>query len=68
MDCQTIECGAIVTERKASAIARLLSRMVAAWRRPRRNRLDIDEMSDWMKRDLGFLDGRGPKPRPERYR
>ena len=47
-----------------------LSRFTGLWRRARAsgNRLDIDAMSDWMKRDLGFLDGRGPKPRPERYR
>ncbi|WP_438752589.1 hypothetical protein [Pararhizobium sp. O133] len=31
-----------------------------AWTQPRYPRLDLEVMSDYMKRDMGFLDGRDP--------
>lgn len=34
----------------------------------RHPRLDLDESSDFLKRDLGFLDGRTPYREDERFR
>ena len=49
-------------ELRTGFVARGLERFVGLWRRRGPgNRLDVDAMPDYMKRDLGFLDGREPR-------
>jgi hypothetical protein len=51
------------SENTQSASARLLALAGGALRRVLRPepRLDLETMPDHMKRDIGFLDGRGPR-------
>ncbi len=59
MDCQAIEKYEVrspnVIERVRHAVSRGFTLM-----RPGYPKLDLEVMSDYMKRDMGFLDGRDP--------
>lgn len=59
MDCQAIEKYEVRSpswfERVACSVRNGLARL-----RPGYPRLDLEVMSDYMKRDMGFLDGRDP--------
>ncbi|WP_131821012.1 hypothetical protein [Ensifer sp. LCM 4579] len=60
MTCDALER----TEGKALLTRELMSRLASGMRalmRQRYPRLDIGAMSDHMKRDMGFMDGRPPR-------
>ena len=65
MDCLAVERPGVAQPSVPRRLMRLLSGLLAAVRR--RNRLiDPHELPDHLKRDMGFLDGRDPRPE-ERY-
>jgi len=53
---------------RQSARSGLLGRVIGLLRNPggNRSKLDLETTSDSLKRDLGFLDGRGPR-REDRF-
>ena len=61
MDCQAIEK---YTVPQVSWFDRVLKAVAdsLAVRRPEHPRLDLEMMSDYIKRDLGYMDGRAPHP------
>jgi hypothetical protein len=58
MDCQTTEMPDETT--RLEWLRRLVGLPLEVLR-SRRPKLDLEVMSDYMKRDLGFLDGRDPR-------
>ncbi|WFU07840.1 hypothetical protein QA646_10960 [Rhizobium sp. CB3090] len=64
MDCYAVE----QTNARPSALARVLETaaqiFIRGWEPS--PRLDLDEMPDRLKRDLGFLDGREPRYEDDR--
>jgi hypothetical protein len=60
MTCDALES----TETKSFSSRELISRLASGLRalvRPRYPRLDVGVVSDHMKRDMGFMDGRAPR-------
>jgi hypothetical protein len=67
MDCYAI---GQMNATRPSVLARTLGVLAQVFARSTRPspRLDLDEMPDRLKRDLGFLDGRGPRYEDDRMR
>jgi hypothetical protein len=60
MDCQTIERYEPMSCKRSEGWLSLLARLLYGFQ-PRYPNLDLDVTSEYMKRDLGFLDGRDPR-------
>lgn len=57
MDCQVIEKYVSIPQSRAGGWRSLLAKMLRGLR-PGYPKLDLEVMSDYMKRDMGFMDGR----------
>jgi len=60
MDCQAIERYQAMPQRRMQGWRFLVAHMLHALR-PSYPKLDLEVMSDYMKRDMGFMDGRDPR-------
>ncbi|OBZ93187.1 hypothetical protein ADU59_22210 [Pararhizobium polonicum] len=60
MDCQAIERYQPMPERRTEGWRSMLARLLYSLR-PNYPKLDLEVMSDYMKRDMGFMDGRDPR-------
>ncbi|KQV29871.1 hypothetical protein ASE23_08860 [Rhizobium sp. Root73] len=60
MDCQAIERYQPMSRKRSEGWRSVLARLLCGFQ-PRYPRLDLEVMSEYMKRDLGFMDGRDPR-------
>ncbi|HEY0122382.1 MAG TPA: hypothetical protein VGC14_11585 [Rhizobium sp.] len=67
MDCHAVEQVNVVRPSVLAHALAVLSKAFAGRAEPA-PRLDLEEMPDRLKRDLGFLDGRGPRYEDDRMR